>query len=96
MVIKGVYFKSHGINGGFFYEKNESYERQDIMVLNVPNAFIQTKITPKTDGEERVIMKITGVLVEMLVKMDSETYKKNMVFENRKKVIYVVVLRAIY
>ena len=37
------------------------------MVLDVPNYFIQTNILPKKDGEERAIMKITGVLVYMLV-----------------------------
>ena len=41
-------------------------------------------------------MKITGVLVDMLLELDSETYIKHVVFENGKKVIYVVVLRAIY
>ena len=41
-------------------------------------------------------MKITGVLVDMLVELDSNTYRKHMVFENGKKLIYVVVLRAIY
>ena len=32
----------------------------------------------------------------MLVGMDSETYRNQVVFENWKKVIYVVLLRAIY
>ena len=41
-------------------------------------------------------MKITGVLVEMLVKLDSETYRKHVVFENGNKLIYVVLLREIY
>ena len=51
---------------------------------------------PKKDGNERIIMKITGVLVDILVKLNSETYKKHVVFENGNKVIYVVLLRAIY
>ena len=40
-------------------------------------------------------MKIIGVNVDMLLELDSETYIKHVVFENGKKVIYVVVLRAI-
>ena len=32
----------------------------------------------------------------MILEMDSETYSNHMVFENGKKVIYVVVLREIY
>ena len=34
--------------------------------------------------------------MDMIVKLDSETYSKHVMFENRKKVIYVVVLRKIY
>ena len=43
------------------------------MVLDYLNAFIQTNMPPNKDGEERVIMKITGVLLDMLVKLDSDT-----------------------
>ena len=32
----------------------------------------------------------------MLVRMDSDTYSNQVVFENWKKLIYVVLLRAIY
>ena len=66
------------------------------MVLDVPNSLIQTKIPQNKYVEERVIMKITGVLVDMLVELDSEKYMKHAVFENGKKVIYVAVLREIY
>ena len=72
------------------------YEEQYIMVLVVPNVFIQTKIPLNKDGEERVIMKIACVLVDVLVKLDSEMYRNHVVFENVKKVIYVVLLRSIY
>ena len=38
------------------------------MSADVPNAFIQTKMIDIEDGEERVIMKITWVLVDLPVK----------------------------
>ena len=41
-------------------------------------------------------MKITGVLVHMIVELNSETYRKRVVFENLYRVIYVVVLRLVY
>ena len=41
-------------------------------------------------------MKITGVLVEMLVELNSKRYRSNMVFENGNKFIHVVVLKEIY
>ena len=34
------------------------------MVLDDPNAFIQTDMPPKKYGEERVIMKVKDVLVK--------------------------------
>ena len=40
-------------------------------------------------------MKRTGVIVDTLVKMDSETYKKHVMFDYGNKVIYGVVLRSI-
>ena len=66
------------------------------MVLDVSNAFIQNSIPPNKYSEERLIIKITGVLVDMILKLDSATYSKHVVFEIGKKVIYVFLLRAIY
>ena len=82
--------------GVFFMAEIYAYERRDIMVLGVPNAFVQTNIPPKKYGEERVIMKIKGALVDIILELDSETYSKHVVSENLNKVVYVVVFRAIY
>ena len=41
-------------------------------------------------------MIITGILVYMIVELNSGTYRKHMIFENLDKVIYVVVLRENY
>ena len=65
--------------------KVDAYEVWYIMVLDVYNTFIHTNIPLRKDCKERVIMKITSVLVDMLVELDSETYRKHMVFENRKR-----------
>ena len=66
------------------------------MTADVPNAFIQAPMPKVKPGEERVMMKITGVLVDMLVQLSPEVYGPYVVFENGWKVIYVQVLRAIY
>ena len=63
------------------------------MVLGVPNSFIRINMPPNKYSEQRVIMTITGLLVEMLVNLDSETYNNHVMFENGKKVIHVVVMR---
>ena len=46
----------------------DAKEDRDVMTADVPNAFIQAEL-PTGDGHERVFMKITGVLVDMLVEI---------------------------
>ena len=67
------------------------------MMAAIPSAFIQAEM-PNLDEDEqkRVMMKITGVLVNLIVKMALETYRPYVVFENGKKVLYVQVLKALY
>ena len=73
----------------------DAKEGRDIMTNNVPNAFIQAEI-PQEDGEERIIMKITGVLADLLVEIAPDVYGGHIVYEKGVKVIYVQVLRALY
>jgi hypothetical protein len=42
------------------------------MTCGIPNAFIQAYLPKKEPGEDRVVMKITGVLVNMLVDINPE------------------------
>ena len=53
----------------FLTEKIYAYDVLYIMVLDVPNAFIQNSMPQNKDGEERLIMKITDVLVDILVEL---------------------------
>jgi hypothetical protein len=73
----------------------EAKEGRDILTCDIPNAFIQALLPKKDPGEDRVVMKITGVLVDMLVDINPERYGPAVVLENRKKVLYVEVLKAI-
>jgi hypothetical protein len=61
------------------------------MTCDIPNAFIQAYLPKKEPGEDRVVMKITGVLADMLVDINPELYGPAVVMENRKKFIYVEV-----
>jgi hypothetical protein len=76
----------------------DAHEERDIMACDIPNAFIQALMPKVKDGDERVMMKITGVLVDMLVKLNPELYGPYVVYERnrRNKVLYVQVMRAIY
>ena len=53
------------------------------MCADIPNAFIQAEMPDISDGEERVKMKITGVLVDMLVQLSTEIYGPYVVFEKQ-------------
>ena len=84
--------------GVFLTAVVDAKEKRDTMSADVPNAFIQA-LLPKPDvakGEERVIMKITGSLVKILLRLAPDVYNGFVVYEKGKAVIYVVVLRALY
>ena len=63
--------------------------------MDIPNAFIQTDI-PQGKGQERIIPKIRGALVEMLVDIDPGLYAPYVTYENGQKILYMDVLKAIY
>ena len=73
----------------------DAKEERNVMSLDIPNAFIQAEI-PKGKGEEKIIMKITGKLVDYLLLIAPEVYGGYVVYENGKRVLYVEVLRALY
>jgi hypothetical protein len=50
----------------------EAKEERDIMTCDILNAFIQAFLPKKKPDEDRVVMKITGVLVNMLVEINPE------------------------
>ena len=45
----------------------DAKEGRDVMTCDIPNAFIQTEMPSPEEGKERVMMRIAGVLVDMLV-----------------------------
>jgi hypothetical protein len=71
-------------------------ENRDVMSADIPNAFIQANLPDMKDGEERVVMKITGVLVDLLVEIDVAKYGPFVVFVNGVKTLHVEVPRALY
>ena len=55
----------------------DAKEEQDNMSADIPNAFIQAKVSKKMKGKdpnEKIVMKITGKLVDMLVAIAPEIY----------------------
>jgi hypothetical protein len=74
----------------------DAKEGRDVMSCDIPNAFIQAQMPKLEDGGERVIMKLSGLLLDLLVELAPELYGPYVVMENGKKVLYLVVLRALY
>jgi hypothetical protein len=71
----------------------DAKEGRDVIPVDIPNAFVQTDLDFK---KEQVIMKIQGVLVDMLVDMNPECYLNYVVYEGKNKVFYVQMLKALY
>ena len=69
----------------------DAHEDRDMLSADVPNAFIQAKIKKKK-GDEKIIMKITGKLVDILIRLAPEVYSGYVVYEKGRRVIYVEVL----
>ena len=64
------------------------------MTSDVPNAFIQAALKCN-DGDECTIVKIAGVLVNILLADDPDLHGGHVVCKNGKKVSCVMVLHAI-
>ena len=73
----------------------EAHEKRDIATFDIPNAFIQTHVDERDSQGDRIVMKIRGAMVDMLIEIDPE-YEDFVAVENGQRVLYVHILRAIY
>lgn len=73
----------------------DAKQNRDVMTSDIPNAFVQTEIDVAEIGK-RIIMKIRGSLFDMLVEIAPEIYASYVVIENGQKVLYVLMLKALY
>ena len=63
----------------------DAHEGRDVMCADIPNAFIQAEMPDISDGEERVTMKITGVLVDMLVQLVPKSTDHTLCLRNNER-----------
>jgi hypothetical protein len=68
----------------------EASEKRDIATVDIPGAFLQA------DMDVIVHMKITGTMVDILVQLQPSKYKKFVLTENEKIVLYVQLNKALY
>ena len=72
----------------------DAEEERDVAVIDIPNAFIQTKVTNK---EEQVVIRLQGELVDVLLVIAPEVYGKYVHLDKKGgKTLLVRCLNAIY
>jgi hypothetical protein len=70
-------------------------EERDIATCDIPNTFIQTHMEEKGQGGNRSIMKIKGVLVDILCDID-RNYKEYVEIQSEEKILYMHITKAIF
>ena len=68
----------------------DAKEGRDVAIIDIPNAFVQTKM------DDKVVIKLRGKLAEIMVMMAPEIYTKYIVVEKGTPVLYVELLNALY
>ena len=68
----------------------DAKEGRDVTTVDIPGAFMQG------DQDETVHMRLEGTLAELLTKCDPKLYRKYVVTENNKPVLYVELIKALY
>jgi hypothetical protein len=69
-------------------------EGRYVVVIDIPNAFIQTRLK---NEEDKAIMRMRGTLAELLVKVAPEIYSKYVTINAKgETVMYVCLLNALY
>jgi len=72
----------------------DARERRQTAVIDIPNAFIQTKVEREKD---RAIVRIRGLVADMLVEIAPEVYSKYVTKDKRgNSELIVICLNAIY
>ncbi len=68
----------------------DAYEKREVAVMDVPGAFMQA------DMDETVHVRFTDKMVELLLEIDPDLYGPYVIMEGKVKVLYVLLLKALY
>lgn len=66
-------------------------EGRDVMVMDIPGAFLQTELK-----DECVHVRFVGRMAELLVLIDPKLYRPHVIMEKGKPVLYAELKRALY
>ena len=70
-----------------------AHKKRQVLTLDIPNTFVQT---PIPSNQERIIMRITGKLVDFLVELFPEKYRKYVRCRKNKLIIHIIKRKALY
>jgi len=73
----------------------DAHEERDVMTADIPGAFVQASLENLKDVDEKVVMKVTGMLLDLLVKAAPDVCGPHVVYENGRKVLCFQVLKAL-
>jgi hypothetical protein len=68
----------------------DAIEERDVATCDIPGAFMQS------DMKGKVVMKLEGVMAEVIIKIDPKLYTRFVTKENGKNVVYVILTKALY
>ena len=72
----------------------DAAEGRDVATIDIPNAFIQTRLD---DDSDKVLMRLRGKLAELMVEVAPEIYSKYVSVDSKGElVLYVHLLNALY
>ena len=72
----------------------DALEERDIAIIDIPNAFIKTRVQ---DAKDHIIIRITGVIVNWLAKAAPKVYAKYVAVNSRReKSLLMECFNAIY
>ena len=69
----------------------DAYKEREVATFDIPGEYLHAEM-PK---DKKVILKLRGIFVNIMCDINPE-YCRHMRFENGTKVLYLLVLRAIY
>jgi hypothetical protein len=68
----------------------DAKEKQEVVSIDIPEAFLHA------DNKNNVIMKMNGLLAELMVKTDPKMYRKYVTIKKGRQVLYLRLQRALY
>jgi hypothetical protein len=68
----------------------DAKERRDVACIDLPSAFMHSKM------EDLVHMRLHGKMAELICRLDPALYRKYIIDENGKTVLYVKLNKALY